>query len=238
MAAELNRTDSFVLQGWMVTDLQLEGGELITYALVHQFTQSNAGRYMGGPGYIAAWLGCTTKTARNYLHSLVEKELILTFDHEINCVTFRDYRINFDPLQNFQGYGKNFPTPGKNFPQMYNRDNKDTNVSSLSTAHARGSKAFVAPSVEEVAAYCRERGNAVDAQTFVDFYKAKGWKIGNAPMRDWQPAVRTWERRPSHTPTPELRRTPSPAQRKFDSMIQAGIELGIIKPQTTEYDEQ
>ena len=51
------------------------------------------------------------------------------------------------------------------------------------------------PSVEEVAAYCSERGNGIDPVAFVDFYASKGWKVGREPMRDWQAAVRTWERR-------------------------------------------
>ena len=53
---------------------------------------------------------------------------------------------------------------------------------------------FVPPTVEEVATYCRERNNAVDAENFVDFYTAKGWKIGKDTMKDWKAAVRTWER--------------------------------------------
>lgn len=55
-------------------------------------------------------------------------------------------------------------------------------------------KKFVAPTVEEVEAYCRERGNTVSAQQFVDFYTAKGWKIGNNSMKDWKACVRTWEK--------------------------------------------
>lgn len=51
------------------------------------------------------------------------------------------------------------------------------------------------PTAEEVAAYCRERGNSVDAERFVDFYASKGWKVGNQPMKDWKACVRTWERR-------------------------------------------
>ena len=53
---------------------------------------------------------------------------------------------------------------------------------------------FRLPSIEEVAAYCRERANAVEPAAFVDFYASKGWKVGNQPMKDWQAAVRTWER--------------------------------------------
>lgn len=61
---------------------------------------------------------------------------------------------------------------------------------------------FAPPTVEEVSAYCRERGNAVNPQRFVDFYAAKGWMIGKNKMRDWKAAVRSWEQReqPSDTP--------------------------------------
>lgn len=54
---------------------------------------------------------------------------------------------------------------------------------------------FTPPAAAEVEAYCRERGNGVDPQRFVDFYASKGWKVGSAPMRDWRAAVRTWEKR-------------------------------------------
>jgi len=53
---------------------------------------------------------------------------------------------------------------------------------------------FVPPTVEEVAAYCLERGNHVDAQRFVDYYAGVGWKRGKTPIKDWRACVRTWER--------------------------------------------
>lgn len=54
---------------------------------------------------------------------------------------------------------------------------------------------FVPPTVEEVAAYCKERGNTVDPQHFVDYYSANGWVQGRGkPIKDWKAAVRTWER--------------------------------------------
>lgn len=56
-------------------------------------------------------------------------------------------------------------------------------------------KRFTPPTVSEVSDYCLERGNAVDPERFVDFYSAKGWKVGNQPMKDWKAAVRTWEKR-------------------------------------------
>ena len=54
-------------------------------------------------------------------------------------------------------------------------------------------KVFIPPTVEEVRAYCKERGNNVDPEAFVDFYASKGWMIGKNKMKDWKAAVRTWE---------------------------------------------
>ena len=59
---------------------------------------------------------------------------------------------------------------------------------------------FTPPTVEDVAAYCRERGSNVDAQRFVDFYASKGWKVGNTGMKDWHAAVRNWESRDNRMP--------------------------------------
>lgn len=54
---------------------------------------------------------------------------------------------------------------------------------------------FVPPTVEEVRAYCLERGNGIDPSLFVDFYEARGWTAGRGKMRNWKAAVRTWEKR-------------------------------------------
>lgn len=61
---------------------------------------------------------------------------------------------------------------------------------------------FVPPKAEEVSAYCLERGNGIDGQSFIDFYESKGWMIGKNRMKDWKAAVRTWEKQRSAAPTP------------------------------------
>lgn len=65
-----------------------------------------------------------------------------------------------------------------------------TNVGTKKAAAA----AFKPPTVEEVAAYCRERGNGIDAAYFVDWYAAQKWyRSKGVKMSDWKAAVRTWE---------------------------------------------
>ena len=54
---------------------------------------------------------------------------------------------------------------------------------------------FIPPTVDEVSAYCREKGYQIDPERFVDFYTSNGWMVGKNKMRDWQAAVRQWEKR-------------------------------------------
>jgi hypothetical protein len=68
------------------------------------------------------------------------------------------------------------------------QDSIDTSVS-IGTSK----KVATRPTLEEVAAYCQERGKGVDPQKWFDHYSANGWKVGKNPMREWKAAVRTWE---------------------------------------------
>lgn len=54
-------------------------------------------------------------------------------------------------------------------------------------------KRFVKPTVDEVRAYCEERHNGIDAQTFINYYDANGWITGRTHMKDWKACVRYWE---------------------------------------------
>ena len=67
---------------------------------------------------------------------------------------------------------------------------------------------FTKPAVEDIRDYCRERRNAIDPQRFYDFYEAKGWRVGNQPMKDWQAAVRTWEGREPAKPSDQSTSNP------------------------------
>ena len=64
-------------------------------------------------------------------------------------------------------------------------------------------KRFTPPTLEQVQGYCRERNNGVDAERFIDYYTANGWKIGKNQMRDWKAAIRTWERGETKKQTPQ-----------------------------------
>ncbi len=58
-----------------------------------------------------------------------------------------------------------------------------------------GDKRPTRPTVEDVVTFCNEKGITIDAQAFVDYYEANGWRVGKNPMKDWRAAVRNWARR-------------------------------------------
>ena len=66
----------------------------------------------------------------------------------------------------------------------------------------RHSVAHRPPTVDEVAAYCREKGYNIDAEHFVSYYESNGWRVGKNPMKDWRAACRTWARNEYSKPAP------------------------------------
>lgn len=57
----------------------------------------------------------------------------------------------------------------------------------------------IPPTLEMVSKYCISRKNKIDPQYFIDWNGARGWMIGKSKMKDWQAAIRTWERRDNKT---------------------------------------
>ena len=64
------------IQGWMRTDLNLSGNELIVYAIIYGFSQNKQGEFTGSAQYLADWVGCTRRTVMTILNKLVEAKLI------------------------------------------------------------------------------------------------------------------------------------------------------------------
>lgn len=82
---------------------------------------------------------------------------------------------------------------------------KEIHSSAKSTTTKR--KRFEKPTLSEIKAYCIERNNNVDAQHFFDYYESNGWKVGKNSMKNWQAAVRTWEKNSYTNTTKQTKKT-------------------------------
>ena len=187
--SKVNERNYIVIQGWMLTELQLKGNELLIYACVYGFSQLEGQVFSGSLQYLADWTNSTRQGVVKCLKSLIDKGYLEKIDKVVNGVKFCEYRATkFNGVCNTVVRGMQQSCTGgvqQSLPNNLDIDNLEDNK-----VYTR----FVKPTLEAVQAYCQERNKGVDAQKWYDYYSANGWKVGKNPMKDWKAAVRTWER--------------------------------------------
>ena len=195
------KIDNFIhIPGFAVVKLHLSGNELLCYSLVYGFSQDGENEFEGSLTYIASALNITKQNAKKVIDRLIEKELIIKREEVRNGVKYCHYRYNEMPLLNQQHPVAETATPpllkqqhpvAKTTP-----NNKQYNIfDNIEDNNTLKRGKFVKPTLEQISAYCKERGNNIDAQEFYDYQESVGWTVGKKPMKDWQAAIRTWERK-------------------------------------------
>lgn len=195
---QLDASNGFHIYGWMVTDLHLTGGDLLAFALVHQFAQSRAGIYKGNTTYLSAWTGWTEKTSRGHLAKLVAMGLIREYRGREENKPYCYYELTEDfyskhPVKITASPGKNYPqgtekiteSAGKKLPGEYNNIEKKEGID-------------IPPTLQQVADYCREQGFK-DPEGFADYYlrcqKEAQWRQKSGkPIVNWKLNVQVWRK--------------------------------------------
>lgn len=91
-------------------------------------------------------------------------------------------------------------------------------------------KRFIKPSVQEIKAYCFERGNGIDAERFWNYYESNGWKVGRNAMKDWRACIRTWEQKDKQQKQLTLtkaERNANAYERMYDEIMSNNYEITI-----------
>lgn len=188
--SKLNDNNYINIQSFMVKDLKLKGNELLVYAIIFGFSQTEETAFTGGLQYLAEWTNSTKQGVIKNLKSLAEKGFIVKDERYVSGVKFCEYRSTL-----FNGVLNSNTPEAVNIVERGIKQSLPNNKSDKETYKQNNNiKRFIPPTVEEVAAYCKERKNNVDARQFVDYYTANGWQVGRNRMKDWRAAVRTWER--------------------------------------------
>ena len=92
----------------------------------------------------------------------------------------------------------------------------DIDIEGEKKESVKGAKAPARPTLDDVVAYCKERGNQVDAQRWFDYYSSNGWRVGKNPMKEWKAAVRTWEKNGYDTPKITARPSKEVGAHRYD----------------------
>ena len=135
------------------------------------------------------------------LRALTSAELVILY--EVDGKPFLQMKT-WDRHQQVRAKKSKYPSPEEGIcNQLISDDSKclrnpiQSNIESnpIRNTNTVPQKRYTPPTIEEVADYCRERGNGIDAEYFVKYYESQGWKKNNGqPVKDWKAAVITWEK--------------------------------------------
>lgn len=173
--------------------------------------------FLNAPKRIMRMLGCT----KGDLEILARNRFILFFDSGI--VVIKHWRINnnirndrYKPTQYIEEMSQLTvkennaytwinpqismlyePVDTNGIPDGYHLDPQvsiDKNSIEENSIDKR-KRGFVKPTIEEIKAHVIEKGYHFDPEAFFSFYESNGWKVGKNPMKSWQSACITWEKR-------------------------------------------
>ena len=88
----MKENNYFTIQGWMRTELNLTGNDLLVYAIIYGFSQTEDQKYTAGLQYLADWCGATKQGIQKNLKNLLEKNLIIKEEVVVNNVKLSYYR--------------------------------------------------------------------------------------------------------------------------------------------------
>ena len=134
---KIKRDNFITVQGWMILDLDLKGNELLIYACIYGFTQTESQWFTGNRQYLADWTNSTKQGVQKCLNSLVAKGLLDKREKYENGVKFCEYRAtDFTSQQSLPGVGNKVDRGSQqslpNNIYINNIDNINNNSQSIS----------------------------------------------------------------------------------------------------------
>lgn len=137
---------------------------------------------------ISAALGLTereVRTALSHLKSTGEVSVRIRPKYQvITILRYSDYQDVQSGKTSGRGPAKVRQESGKS-PQS-------KNVRSKEGKNGKNVCVHTPPSRAEVEEYCRSLGIMTDADAFIQYNNAMGWKIGRTKVEDWRPLLMKW----------------------------------------------
>lgn len=233
--------------GWYITimeemrDLGLKGNELIVYAFINGYSQEGNGCYFGGLKRLMEVCGIASKhTAIAILRNLIGRGLIertVTMENKVAIVSYKIvHKMHQGGAENALGECNNCTEGSAENAPNNKIDNKY--IKNTLSPNKRVREVFKRPTLEEVRAYCAERGNNVDAEQFVAYYESNGWMVGRNPMKDWKASVRSWEVRERKEPQRGFTAQPQKESVFQHNLREVNRMMGTSFGKKEDYDEQ
>lgn len=149
--------------------------------------------------FLADRWGWSRKKTKNFLNLLESDGMVTTkaTTHR-TVITIENYAI-YNDVPTAKDTTEVSTNAQQGYQQGHSKGNTTNNINNINNSNNNNIGRFTPPTVEEVAAYCQERGNSISPEAFIDYYSSRGWMIGKNKMKDWKATVRNWERRQKPT---------------------------------------
>lgn len=184
-----------VIQSFMVRELELKGMELLIYAIIFGFSQTENQAYTGSLKYLMDWTQSSKYGVIKSLKSLVDKGLVFKTETYNNGVKFVSYEVNKVDQWSTKLTGGQLSSPNN----IDNISITDKSINSLEEVERKKEikkeRKFVPPTLDEVRAYIKERNSPVDPVWFFQYFETGHWIDSEGkPVRNWKQKILTWEK--------------------------------------------
>ena len=149
----------------------------------HKFMGVTIGRGEVATSYtkLAETLGISMRNARTAISHLKMTGEVTVKSHP---------KFTVISIVNYTSYQDNRQAERQASDKQVTSNRHQSKNKRIKEAPLMGSQAH--PTAADVSAFCEACGLNVDAERFVDYYEATGWKIGGQPVENWQALCRRW----------------------------------------------
>ena len=142
--------------------------------------------------HFAEMFDITTISASRKIKLLEDKNYI-TIEYKKRGCEVLERKIKITKLTNHD-YQKCYSTINKNVKENNNISPDNNIIINNNILSAPKGAGFTKPTLEELTAYCNEKGFTFDPESFIAYYDSNGWMVGKQKMKNWKAACTTWQR--------------------------------------------
>lgn len=168
------------------------------------------GRLKASPRYLKAKLfpydDVSEKDIKNMVDQLATKGFLMVYQVATDWFLQHSKWVKWQPIRKDRFKPSDCPSPVDGQPLVNQMATIGIPLPNLTKPNqTKDTKTFERPTLEQIQAYCLERKNTVDPEKWFSYYQSNGWKVGKNSMKDWEAAIRTWEKSDYNKPQDQKR---------------------------------
>lgn len=188
--AETNNKSYYaVIPADVLYDDDLTSNEKLLYGIISNLCNAQ-GYCWASNFYLSSLMNCSERAIQNWILNLVNKEYLAreTVDEQ-RKLYITGGRTYIRGGVNVDSWGDE-----RSFTHNNIKEYTNINIKKEKEIYKEKKESFIPPTLDEIASYCKERKNNVDAKKFFDYYSVSNWKDREGKkVKNWKQKIITWE---------------------------------------------